>query len=274
MGAASTAKRMDFCSYIEQGAGTGLLASVQLRCRHLWSAAATCWSAAGLPPSCRPPSSQNAALSVPNRPLCPGDVSVRYEADVPVSLSSVLSAALPWRKRHQHPPQPAHSASGSPATAAPIHRLSSSVGAMPQSALSTVASQMNTPRGLPPAGSQGTAVSPHSLATTASERALSPGASVVSPGGSALPASSSSYCMDVWDKADSSMHDSHVFDLGEPAGLCGWVGVNGAGLGRAGPMSWAELQGWAGLGWAGLGWADELGWAGPGFGVFPVAGWG
>lgn len=163
MGAASTAKRMDFCSYIEQG-----------------------------------------------------DVSVRYEADVPVSLSSVLSAALPWRKRHQHPPQPAHSASGSPATAAPIHRLSSSVGAMPQSALSTVASQMNTPRGLPPAGSQGTAVSPHSLATTASERALSPGASVVSPGGSALPASSSSYCMDVWDKADSSMHDSHVFDLGVP----------------------------------------------------------
>lgn len=56
MGAASTAKRMDFCSYIEQGAGTGLLASAQLRCRrHQQSAAATHWSAAGLPPSCRPP---------------------------------------------------------------------------------------------------------------------------------------------------------------------------------------------------------------------------
>lgn len=207
----------------------------------------------GLPP-------QNAALLVPNRPWCAGDVSVRYEADVPVSLSSVLSAALPWRKRHQHPPQQAHSASGSPATAAPIHRLSSSVGAMPQSALSTVASQMSTPRGLPPAGSQGTAVSPRSLAATASERALSPGASAVSPGGSALPTSSSSYRMDAWDKADSSMHDSHVFDLGEPAGRGGWAGMSGLG--------WAGLSCWA----AGLCCAVLGCWAGPGFGMFPVAG--
>ncbi len=158
---------------------------------------------------------------------------MRYEADVPVSLSSVLSAALPWRKRQQQQQQ---QQAGSPGAAAPIHRLSSSVGAMPQSALSTVTSQMSSPgraAGLPPVGSPGSAVSPRSLGGVASERALSPGTSYPTSG--PLPSSSSSYRIDAWDKADSSVHGSHVFDLGEaPAGwlVAGWLVVRVAAPGH------------------------------------------
>ena len=175
-----------------------------------------------------------------------GVVEVRYEADVPVSLSSVLTAALPWRKRQPQPAaQTAQGAqqAGSPSTTSPLHKVGSPATSVPLQAAAAMAAQAagrgaslqagggapaagalppapgggGTGRSLPPLppAHQGSSLSPRSPGVSGG--ALSPGASAPASGPVGT-FSSSSYrsAIDPEDKADSSVHGSHVFDLGAP----------------------------------------------------------
>ncbi|KAL4436590.1 hypothetical protein ABPG75_003729 [Micractinium tetrahymenae] len=135
-----------------------------------------------------------------------GVVEVRYEADVPITLSSVLSAATNLFRRNTGA---AAAATPPPAAAAPA--------AAPVAAGSADATSPAAEPASPHAAGAGV------LAAAQQQQGKAPQGVPSTPGspsaGAAAAAAAPSTPLSPEDKADSSVHGSHVFDLGVSAEL-------------------------------------------------------
>ena len=164
-------------------------------------------------------------------------VEVRYEADVPITLSSVLSAATAlFRRTHTQPASPASAGaaaaavSPSPPPASPAGAVSP--GGAPTSPSYAVAAAVAAaqaqqqaqdagggaaPRAAPPTSQVGGFPGRSTPGPAAAQHAPNPGQQQAQ-GQQAQHAQQDAAGLAAEDQADSSVHGSHVFDLGEGQG--------------------------------------------------------
>ncbi|PSC68038.1 Replication factor C subunit 5 [Micractinium conductrix] len=162
-----------------------------------------------------------------------GVVEVRYEADVPITLSSVLSAATAlFRRTHTQPASPASAGaaaaavSPSPPPASPAGAVSP--GGAPTSPSYAVAAAVAAaqaqqqaqdagggaaPRAAPPTSQVGGFPGRSTPGPAAAQHAPNPGQQQAQ-GQQAQHAQQDAAGLAAEDQADSSVHGSHVFDLG------------------------------------------------------------